>query len=58
MIEVIEQHDEGEYTIKNYSDGSSEKFLKSTGEISTSPTPQPTLEDKVNYLYYKSKGVV
>ena len=22
------------------------------------PAPQPTLEDKVNYLYYKSKGVI
>lgn len=24
----------------------------------TSVTPEPTLEDKVNYLYYKSKGVI
>lgn len=22
------------------------------------PAPQPSLEDKVNYLYYKSKGLI
>ena len=44
--------DIGEIGQIQQNDGS---FITPTLVVST---PQPSLEDKVNYLYYKSKGVI
>lgn len=46
------QSDTGEIGQIKQSDGT---FVK---PIPPQITPQPSLEDKVNYLYYKSKGVI
>lgn len=35
-----------------------ENGIWSTESYEPIVTPQPTLEDKVNYLYYKSMGVI
>lgn len=63
MAKIIAKFIEGDYEITRYSDEKgniSEIKVGINGEklIPKQPTPQPTLEDKVNFLYYKQIGVI
>lgn len=47
------------YEVTEYENGTIVKSLKSQETIPIDPpTPLPTMEDKINYIYYKNMGVI
>lgn len=56
MWDVINQTEDEEYIYFEYANGNTVKIPKPTND---SPIDQePTLEDKINYLYYKERGLI
>lgn len=62
MLSILKQYTDGEYQVTEYTeDGKTVSHIVKTPihtEQANTIEPQPTLGDKVNYLYYKSKGVI
>lgn len=60
MTTIINEYIENGVRVIQYSkDGITiSHTVKALVPVEIVPTPQPTLEDKVNYIYYKSMGVI
>jgi len=47
------------YIEKTFKNGAVIRYVKPSENITPEPTePTPTMEDKINYLFYKAKGLV
>ena len=58
---IINQYEDNGYLVTEYADGSSMKSIISTEVPPPPPEPEPegmTMEDKINYIYYKNMGVI
>ncbi|EWG12758.1 hypothetical protein [Cytobacillus firmus] len=64
MIKVLQKYKDGDYEVIEYtSDGitisHTDRIIFNSPPITPEPSePEPTLEDKINFIYYKNMGVI